>query len=370
MKKLWYKAAVIAIALGLFTACSDDNPTTPDGPETPELPDNPDNPDPQEPITKGAYIINTGNWNENNGSIQWYDMQNGTISEDLFAKANGYGIGDAQDLCVYGSKIYITCTSSAKIEILNKKDFTIAKTLSLKNESNQPISPRYMTAAEGNVYFTAQDGTVSRLDTTSLSVNGKITIGGYPEALTNANGKLYVNLSDYNYDGTGKQMAVIDIASFTKTKELEVVLNPYDTCLTGEDGKVYFISTGHSNGNPPSTLQCINPKTDEVTEICPASQIAINGHKIYLIYAEYYLPANTKRISVYDMETKETKEFISYSDISNPSFIAVDTISGDVFIGNQPYSALNDIYIYGSDGAFKKKIETGYYTTGMRFVME
>lgn len=356
MKKYWYKTAMLVIALGAFTACSDDDePTIPKGPIAP---------------VNGAYVINTGNWGENNGTIQWYDRDLKTISADLFAAANGAGIGDAQDLCIYGTKIYITCSSSAKIEVVDRKDFARIKTLNLKDESEKSIQPRYMTATGGNVYFTSYDGTVSRLDTTNLSITGKIEIGDHPEALTSANGKLYVNLSNYNNDGTGKYVAVVDIATFKKTKNIEVLLNPYDVCTTGEDGKVYFISCGDFRGNPVQTLQCIDPQTDQVTEICPASKIAIKNNKIYLIYAEYYENADPKSISVYDMNTKQTTQFANYSDFSNPGNIVVDPATGDVIIIDQPFSALNDIYVYGSDGVLKKKLETGYYTTNMRFVTE
>ena len=355
MKKYWYKTAMLVMALGAFTACNDDD--EPKGPEGPIAPVN------------GAYVINTGNNKANNGTIQWYDRGQKTISTDLFAAANGAGIGDAQDLCIYGSKIYITCTSSAKIEVVNRADFTLIQTLNLSNDG-QSISPRYMAATGGNVYFTAYDGTVSRLDTTRLSITGKIEIGDHPEALTSANGKLYVNLSNYNADGTGKYVAVVDIATFKKTKNIEVLLNPYDVCTTGEDGKVYFISCGDFSGNPVQTLQCIDPQTDQVTEICPASKIAIKNNKIYLIYAEYYEDAAPKSISVYDMNTKQTTQFANYSDFSNPGNIVVDPATGDVIIIDQPFSVLNDIYVYGSDGVLKKKLETGYYTTNMRFVTE
>lgn len=343
------------MALGAFTACSND-----DGPKIPEGPIAPVN---------GAYVINTGNSGANNGTIQWYDRDQKTVSADLFAAANGAGIGDAQDLCIYGSKIYITCTNSAKIEVVNRADFTRIQTLKLSN-GEQSISPRYMTATGGNVYFTAYDGTVSRLDTTSLSITGKIEIGDHPEALTSANGKLYVNLSNYNSDGTGKYVAVVDIATFKKTKNLNVLLNPYDVCTTGEDGKVYFISCGDFSGNPAQTLQCIDPQTDQVTEICPASKMAMKDNKIYIIYAEYYEDAAPKSISVYDMNTKQTTQFANYSDFSNPGNIVVDPATGDIIIIDQPFSVLNDIYVYGSDGVLKKKLETGYYTTNMRFVTE
>lgn len=354
MKKNWYKMAVMAMALGVFTACSDDDgPTIPEGPIAP---------------TNGAYVVNTGNHKANNATIQWYDREKNTVSTDLFAAANGEGIGDAQDLCVYGSKVYITCSSSAKIEVVDRRDFKRIQKISLVNEGGQAIEPRYMTATGGNVYFTAYDGTVSRLDTTNLSITGKIELGSHPEALSHANGKLYVNRSNYDQDGTGKYVAVIDLTTFTKTKDIEVLLNPFDTNFIGKDGKVYFISNGDFGKTIPSTLQCIDPATDEVTEICQASYVVMDGTKLYLLYGDYYTSADAKQISVYDMNTQETTEFAKYSDFSNPGGIAVDPTTGDVIIIDQPFSSLNDIYVYNSNGTLKKKLETGYYTTAIHFV--
>lgn len=102
----------------------------------------------------------------------------------------------------------------------------------------------------------------------------------------------------------------------------------------------------------------------------PSQQNSNKNNKIYLIYAEYYEDAAPKSISVYDMNTKQTTRFANYSDFSNPGNIVVDPATGDVIIIDQPFSALNDIYVYGSDGVLKKKLETGYYTTNMRFVTE
>ncbi|MCD8182576.1 MAG: hypothetical protein LUE99_05195 [Bacteroides sp.] len=352
MKKYWYKVVFLAVALGAFTACDDDNDdVTPPPPMT----------------TTGAYVINTGNWNANNGSVQWYDVDTKKAGSDLFAAANGVGIGDAQDLCVYGSKVYIACTSSAKIEIVNRKSFKREATLNLANNTGEPINPRYLTATGGNVYFTLYDGTVSKIDTVSLKVTATAEVGDHPEALTAADGKLYVNISGY---GSEDKIAVVNLASFAKTKDIKVLLNPYDVSFTGEDGKVYFISCGDFGKTIPSTLQCIDPATDQVESVCKASKAVMKGRKIYFIYADYYLDDDSKLIGVYDMDTKKTTEFVAFSTFQNPGFIAVDPISGDVFIGDQPNSALNDVYVYGSDGTSKGQFETGYYTTGMRFVTE
>lgn len=53
--------------------------------------------------------------------------------------------------------------------------------------------------------------------------------------------------------------AVVNLANFTKIKDIEVLLNPYDICTTGEDGKVYFISCGDFGGNPAQTIAMHRP---------------------------------------------------------------------------------------------------------------
>lgn len=354
MKFIWNKTAVwMFAALGMLTACSDD-----------------DNGGGEEDngtvvtTTDGVYVINTGNWGMNNGTVQWYDPETKVASSDLYEAANGKGIGDVQDLIVYGTKVYITCSTSAKIEIVNQKDFTIAQTINLANSSGEAIEPRYLTAADGYVYFSAYDGTVSKIDTTSLSITKTIEVGAYPEALTTANGKLYVNISGY---GSGSTVAVVDLESFTKSNELNVVLDPYDTSFTADDGLVYIISVGDYGKSTHATLQCINPDTDTVTEICNASKAAIKDNKVYYIYSEYY-SSTPGVIGVYDMDTQTSTEFVSFSDFANPNFIAVDPVSGDVYIGDYSYTSLNDVYVYSSDGTLKDSFESGYYTTNVRFV--
>ncbi|MDR0988149.1 MAG: hypothetical protein LBM06_01625 [Prevotellaceae bacterium] len=358
MKNYFTKSALAALAsLALLASCDKEN-------ETPITIDPVENP-------TVAYVLNTGNWGGNDGSIQGYiKVANnaGQISTDLFAAANGHGIGEPQDLCVYGRKIYIPCSTQAKIEVVEHPSFRSVKQLPLTNEEGQPISPRYATAVGGKVYFTTQRGTVLRIDTLSLEIDATLPLGGMPEALTHAGGKLYINLSDYAWDYSGKEVAVVDIATFTVTKRIEVVVNPYDTMLTGSDGMVYFVSVGHYDGNPPATLQRINPATDEVTTLCNASKIALHDHLIYILYAEANAGGIAPSCTVYDVKTGQQRPFINYNDIPNPAFLKVDPKTGDVYIGSGSYGALFDVYVYGSDGVFKEQFEAGVNTTNLFFV--
>ena len=184
MKMKWCKWAIMALALGCFTACSEDDDTVGDGGKPGEETggngggangsDSTAVPSPV--VALGAYVLNTGNWGGNDAGIQYLDFQTGELSEDLYAAANGEGLGDlGQDLCVYGSKIYVTVSGSSKVVIMDRK-CKVLKSIPVATEDGTPVEPRYMAACEGKVYFTAYDGTVSRIDTTSMAIDGKLNL--------------------------------------------------------------------------------------------------------------------------------------------------------------------------------------------------
>jgi YVTN family beta-propeller protein len=359
MNKFWYKAAVVAMALGSLTACSDDDPT-PDAEKV--------------EVTVGAYVLNTGGWGKNNASIQYIDLENGTISSDLYAAANGEGIGDlAEDLCLYGSKLYATVSGSAKVVVMDKS-CKVLKTISLANDEGQAIKPRYMTAVDGNVYFTTYEGYVNKLDTVSMSIVAKVEVGEYPEGITNANGKLYVNNSGY---GKGNTVSVIDIASFTKTKDITVKLNPYTQCLTASDGNVYVVSNGNYAGKTGldeadyvyGTLQRINPSTDTVEDVCNATYIANKGSNMYIVYSEYYLP-DRNRSYTYNLSTGAESNFIDLADVENFYGMVADPQSSDIYVLNAPYTSTGDVYIYDETFTKVKSYEAGYYPSKVVFVTE
>lgn len=386
MKLNWCKLAIMALALGVFTACSEDDEPNGEGPGTETgggddtTDGSGDNTGGEPVVSLGAYVLNTGNWGGNDAGIQYLDFQTGELSEDLYAAANGEGLGDlGQDLCVYGSKIYVTVSNSSKVAIMDR-NCRLLKSISVTASDGTPINPRYMTAYEGKVYFTAYDGTVSRIDTTSMSVDGKLNLidagaqTGYdhPEAITAANGKLYVNISGY---GSGKWLSVVDVASFTKLKDIEIVLNPYTQCITAEDGYVYFVSNGNYAGKPSltpeqyvyGTMQRLDPETDQVEQVCRATYIANAGEKMYILYSEYYLP-EVARAYVRDLKTGVESEFIDMADLQSANGLAVDPASGDVYVFDAPYGAASDVHVYGADGTLKRTFEAGMSTSKMVFV--
>ncbi len=70
---------------------------------------------------KYIYVLNSGIMNDNNASLTRYNTESGEVlPECCFKAVNGYGIGDtANDILVYGSKMYITVTTDNVVWVIN-----------------------------------------------------------------------------------------------------------------------------------------------------------------------------------------------------------------------------------------------------------
>lgn len=191
---------------------------------------------------------------------------------DLYKTANGSALGEsAQDMLVYGSKIYVGVTYSNRLAVL-EKDGSLVKAIEPKDETGSPMNPRYMAAANGKVFAAYYSGhSVAVLDTASLEIEKVIPVGRYPEQLVVANNKLYVaNSGGGDYPNYGNTVSVIDLNTLAVEKEIEVVLNPVNMVADSE-GDVYLASMGNYNQASEgqeainNTLQRIDGQTGEVT---------------------------------------------------------------------------------------------------------
>ncbi|MBQ9639782.1 MAG: PQQ-like beta-propeller repeat protein [Bacteroidales bacterium] len=77
---------------------------------------------PSKVVTWGneAFVLNEGAWGRNDASLSRLNSKNGTIVNNYFASVNSRGLGDvAQDIMIYGSKMYISVSFSNTVEVVN-----------------------------------------------------------------------------------------------------------------------------------------------------------------------------------------------------------------------------------------------------------
>ena len=349
MKKIFLLTGLMMLAALALTSCGDD-----------------DDPDIIDPIYYGyhyAYIVNNGNWNANDGTVAALDYNEGkwTVT-DIYQQSNGYGIGDAQDMLPVNGKLFVTSTTSSKIEVLDKDGKLLYRKL-LPNKS-----PRFLTQQGKYVYFTAYSGYVYKMDVESYELTDSVAVEGFPEAIVSARGKLYVAQSDYTMDGTGKYITVIDIDKFRVTKKIEVALNPYNQMVVAGNGEtVFFVSNLDYSDN---LLQCIDTKTDLVTTVGKATTIALDAN-IYKLVCVYSVWGNSeKRYFRYDVQTGQSTDIEGLKEVPNIGQVSVDWKTGDIYAVNNDYAGPCQLYVFDKDGNLQRTLTSGSGTARVIFSKE
>lgn len=313
-------------------------------------------------VTSGLYVLNEGREKSNNASVTAFDFTTTTAYNDYFSKKNNRGLGDlGQDMIKYGSKIYVAASNSSLIEVINIKTGTSIKTIPMVSSSNTPSKPRGLAAYDGKVYISLYDGHVARLDTTSLTIDNTIQVGANPEQIVAANNKIYVVNSI-----TDNTVSVIDPASFTEIKKIQVVINP-TKIKADKYGNLYVISMGDYGYTNPVTLQRIDASTENVTTISGITpyNMTVDGDHLYLYSYDYDASWNVvnKKYLTYNAvnQTLSNTEFVSSSAISGiPYCIDVDPDTKDIFIGETvDYKTPGKMYCFSQNGTLKYSFTTG-----------
>lgn len=305
----------------------------------------------------GLFILNSGKMGSNNASLMMYNPETKKV-ENYFEKINGKKLGDtAQDIIIYGSKTYVAVYGSKLIYVLDQSGKIIGTIKSQNNGQDQ--APRSLTSYEGKVYATLYDGYLAKIDTTSLTVTDKVQVGRSPEYVRASNNKLYVaNSGGMDFPNYDKTVSVVDVKTFKKEKDIEVVLNP-DKMAVDSNGNIYVISNGDYK-NVPNTLQKIDATTQAVTKIGNATWMTMANDQLYTIYSQY--DANwqqTVSYSVMDTKTGQVKNIITDgTKVEKPYSISVEPSSGRVYISTSDYKTAGDMYEFSASGKLINKFST------------
>jgi len=318
------------------------------------------------PATPGEsgkmYILSEGLFNMNNCTLGLLNFDNHTLNADFFLFQNNRGLGDTgNDMKAYGSKLWIVVNVSSQVEVLDLKTGLSIRRIPFFTTNGVARQPRYVTFSGSKAYVCSFDGTVARIDTSTLTIDAITNAGRNPDGITVTNGKLYVSnsggLDAPNYDST---VSVIDINTFTEIKKITAGLNLYKTEADSE-GDVYVISRGNYGTNP-SKLVKIDSHTDEVTQTfdnLPAVNFCIVNDTAYLY--NYDFTTNVYSIKTFDCKTETvvSNKFISDGTVlTQPFGIGVNSTNGHVFITDaRNYTSKGDLLCFTRQGKLLYKVE-------------
>lgn len=321
--------SLLAITVLALSSCKKDNNTLPDAPL---------------PAVSGVYILNEGYINSDNGTLSYFDLESKKMTNDFFVGANpGKKLGDvANDMGIYGSKLYITVNRSNKVEIMNAESGVVLKTVDIK-------APRFLAFHGKHAFISSYTGKVSVLDTASMIIIKEIEAGRTSEQLAVSGDKVFVANAGWQDGSTGgeydNRLSVIDANKLEKITDIEVADN-IDRVYVDSKGAVYVNATAIYNFDwtavlHPSRLFRINPATLKIDKEFEfgAELLAFNGN-----YA-YFFSDNLEedKTLFFEMNTSsfEIKVQNRFEDVIVPYALAIDPDSEDIWAGgavtNQAY---------------------------------
>ena len=360
LRSMFYSALCALMVAASLAACSDDDePGLDDDGSKVTLP------------ARRAFILNEGLWGGNNAGIAFY-APNGDADfiSDIYYKQNEARLGDlANTLLEYEDDIYVIVGGSKYIARLNSAGVEQARRAFTSDEGE----PRCMDAEDGYLYVTQYGGRVSKLDAKTLNVVAVFEGGDNLDGIVELDGKLYVSNAYRAINEFNKELLIINAATMTLEKSVEVVVNPNE--LWEIDGVIYLISSGNY-ADVPSTLQRIGAD-GTVTTIGTVSKITEgNDGLIYCV------------ASAYDENWALTNTFFTYNPrtgaVSQSSFLTdapaafasasiylleVDEETGDIYVGTAEYNANGTIYRFSRQGTLKETFDSGgMYPSQMIFI--
>lgn len=338
-----------------------------------------DVPDPDTSI-RGFYLVNEGNMGSNKCTLDYFDYFTGLYARNFYAERNPNVIkelGDVgNDIGIYGSKLYVVVNCSHKVEVLDSRTGTRLGQVDIPN-------CRYVRFYRGKAYVSsyvgpvlidpdAPKGAVYEVDTTSLKVTRKVSVGYQPEEMEIVDDYMYVaNSGGYrvpNYDNT---VSVIQMVEFKQVQQIPVGINLH-RLKKDRYNKLWVTSRGDYQSRP-SRMYVMDKRRGYnqmiVTDTLPfgVSNMAIRGDSLYFYSTEWnnYTQSNTITYGIVDVRTKQlvSDNFITdgtEKEITIPYGIAVHPETGDILVTDaKNYVSSGTLYCFDRLGRKKWSVRTG-----------
>ena len=236
------------------------------------------------------------------------------------------------------------------------------KQIPLLQDNGSSRQPRNIAFHQDKAYVCCFDGTIARIDTTSLTVDAMQQAGRNPDGICVQNNKLYVSNSgglDVENIGPDNTVSVFNLTNFQKIKDITVSSNP-GKILPGYDNSVLLISRGNRIEEGNYDLSEIDTRTDEVSYIFEekALNFAVNDELIYLYDYQY----NTKQ-TTYKVLNQRTRQIVNNqfiadgTRINTPYGLFVNPYNGNIYITDAyTYNVKGDVLCFNPQGQLQYRI--------------
>lgn len=336
---------------------------------------------------KGFYQLNEGNMGMNRASLDYFDYATGYYTRDIFSERNPEivkELGDVgNDIKVYGQKVYAVINVSNLIVVFDVRTARKIKEIEVPNCRYLAFwkDKAYISSYAGPVQMdpNAEVGFVAEIDTASLEITRKVSVGYQPEEMVVQGGKLYIaNSGGYRAPDYDCTVSVVNLETWKEEKKIDVDINLHRMAIDAR-GDIYVSSRGDYKNVPPN-LYVIDSATDEVKQCLdiPVGGMWIDDDKLYYYSVAYNMVSGGNKVTYGILDTRTKKQLTdriitdgTEKEIMLPYGIAVNPETKEIFMSDaQNYVVTGFVYCFSPEGRLKWKTEGGNIPGHFAFITE
>ncbi len=306
------------------------------------------------------YVLNSGLFHQNNASLSKYVPETGEVFNNYFELKNGRRLGDTgNDMIVHGSKVFIAVDVSNTLEVLDKNT-AVSDTQFVMMHEGEEQHPRALLAYGSEIWVVNYNGTVSVLDTATMTFTHHIQVGRNPDGIAAASGHVFVTnsggLDAPNYDST---LYVIDPINYTEIQKINVGLNPSSVLVDGE-GQLY-VSTRGNHDDVPGGITIIDAVTwNEIDRPTISGSLYGEGDSGYLTTYDY----NTSASGLYQFDfvgdTLNSGNMINQGQVNTIYELFVPEDESKIFcLDANGFTSLGEVIQLSPEGELESTVQVG-----------
>lgn len=316
----------------------------------------------------GVFILNQGNFGQDNSSISYLSDDLALFQSNSFLAVNPTKIlgNTAQDIGFYNDLAFVVVNVSNKIEVLNR--YTLQHIATINSGLN---NPRYIIFSEGKGFVTnwgdgsnTTDDYVAVLNLSNYTVSNTISVVEGPERIVENNGKLYV--AHQGGFGFGNSVSVINASTNSVVTSINVGDVPNSLQIV--DGSLVVLCGGkpawtmnETNGKLVSinlSNETISSALDFNLGIHP-SNLAIEGNEVFYCVNSSIFKMNLSNTSLPIMAlfTSNAQNIYSFAVKNNKIWI------GDA----KDFNSSGSVFIYEKTGLLTNQFTVGVIPVGFYF---
>jgi len=343
----------IALAIGILASCKKDPKP---------------NPQPDAKFGSGVMILNEGAFMTGTGTVDFYNRESKSVSNDIFTTENSLPLGNIlQSATQVGNDIYFVVNNSQRIVVAD------ANTMKQKGVVSGFQSPRYLISTNNSKAFVSDwiSDEVHLVDLSTNTITSSTKVGVGPNRMLLLGNNLYVlNSGGFGVDSTisilnaanGQMISTKTVGHNPQGIQVDVLGNLWVLCMGINDWS-------NPSNNTPGTLLQINSQDFSVVQAFtfPAGmhpgnlEINATGTLLYFLGDAY-------GGSVYQMSVNSTS--LPTTPISTGFYygLGVDFVSGDVYATDPlDYVQPGLVYRLNANGTPLDTIDAGIIPSGFLF---